>query len=387
MKFFPRHPLVAFALGAFLLLQAAQARADIHIGVILSLTGPGASLGLPEEQAIRLWPTEIAGQKLRLTVLNDNTDSTMAAQQASKLINEEKVDVIIGSSLTPPSLAIVEAAGQARVPVVSLGGGSAIVVPQEGVRKWAFKLASTEAISARLVLDHLVAHGGKTIGTIGIATSYGEGFLKATEAATAAKGVKLVGVEKYNQTDQSVTAQVVKLMAANPDAIFIFSAGTAGALPHIELVKRNYKGTIYQTQGVANADFLRVGGKDLEGGYMTVSPVLVAEQLPASNPVKKVALDFIQRYEGKHGPGTRSLFGASAWDALLMIQAASTEALKKTKPGTPEFRSALRDGLENLHDFVGSLAVFNMSDKDHNGVDASSQVMVRIKGGKWELVP
>ena len=248
-------------------------------------------------------------------------------------------------------------------------------------------LSPTEPISVGMVLDHLVKQGGKTMATIGIATSYGDGFLKATEASAPAKGIKLVGSEKYSQTDQSVTAQIVKLMAANPDAVYIFSAGTPGALPHIELVKRGYKGAIYQTQGVANNDFLRVGGKDLEGGYMTVAPVLVAEQLADANPVKKVALGFVDRFEAKNGPGSRSLFAATAWDALLMIQAASAEALKKARPGTPEFRAGLRDGLENLRDFVGAQGVFNMSEKDHNGVDARSQVMVRIEGGKWKLQP
>ena len=379
--------LATWLLTPVLLLQTGIAAAEIHVGVIVSLTGPGASLGIPEEQAVRLWPGEIAGEKVRFTVLNDNTDSTTAAKHTSKLIDEEKVDVIIGASLTPPSMAVVETAGQARVPMVSLAGGSAIVVPQEGPRKWAFKLSPTEAIAAGLVIDHLVKRGGKTLATIGITTSYGEGFLKATEAIAPAKGVKLVGAEKYAQTDQSVTAQVIKLAAASPDAVYIFSAGTPGALPHIELVKRGYKGTIYQTQGVANNDFLRVGGKDLEGGYMTVAPVLVAEQLPDSNPVKKVAVNFVERFENKHGPGSRSLFAATAWDALLMIQAASTEALKKARPGTAEFRSGLRDGLENLRDFVGTQGVFNMTDKDHNGVDARSQVLVKIEGGKWLLQP
>ncbi len=374
-------PGVAAATLAF----GPAARAEIHIGVVLSLTGPGASLGIPEENALKLWTGDLAGEKVRFTVLNDNTDSTTAAKNTQKLITEEKVDLILGSSLTPPSLAVVESAGQAGVPVISLAGGGAIVLPQDGPRKWAFKLSPTELISTNMVIDHVLKNKGKTIATIGVANSYGDGFLKVTEQVAAAKGVKIVASEKYAPTDQSVTAQIVKIVAANPDAVFIHSAGTPGALPQIELAKRGYKGPVYQTQGVANNDFLRVGGKDLEGGYMTVAPVLVAEQLADSNPVKKPAVDFVQRFEGKYGPGTRSLFAATMWDALLIVQQAAAQSLKKAKPGTPEFRTALRDAIEGTKEFVGSQGVFNMSPADHNGVDQRSQVMVRIEGGTWKL--
>ena len=379
----PRRTLAALALA----LAAPVALAEIHIGVTLSTTGPGASLGIPAEQALKMWPAEIAGEKVRFTILNDTTDSTVATKNAQRLITEDKVDIIIGSSVTPTSLAVVETAGSAQVPVISLAGGGAIVLPQDGPRRWAFKLSPTEAISIGLVFDHLQKMKGKTIATIGISTSYGEGFLKATEALAAQRGVRILASERYNQTDPSVTAQVLKLMAANPDAIYIFAAGTPGALPQIELARRGYKGLVYQTQGVANNDFLRVGGKDLEGGYMTVAPVLVADQLPDSNPMKKAALDFVQRFEARQGPNSRSLFAATAWDALLIIQQAAREALKKAKPGTPEFRTALRDAIEGLRDFVGSEGVYNMSTSDHNGVDSRSQVMVKIENGGWKLQP
>jgi branched-chain amino acid transport system substrate-binding protein len=384
----PGRGLPRLALALALVASAPLALAEIHIGVILSMTGPAASLGIPEEQAIKLWPGEIAGEKVRFTILNDGSDTTTATKNAQRLINEEKIDLIVGASVTPTSLAVVEIAGNAQVPVISLAGGGAIVLPQDGPRKWAFKLSPTEPISIGLVLDHLQKHGkGKSVATIGIATSYGDGFLKAFEAIAAQRGFKVVANEKYNQTDPSVTAQVLKIVAANPDAVYIFAAGTPGALPQIELAQRGYKGLVYQTQGVANNDFLRVGGKSLEGGYMTVAPVLVAEQLPDANPVKKAAIDFVQRFEKAQGPGARSLFAATAWDALLIVQQASREALKKGKPGTPAFRAALRDAIEGLHDFVGSEGVYTMSTADHNGVDARSQVMVKIENGAWKLQP
>lgn len=381
-------PTTVRRLSAALSLAAlcAPALADLHIGVILSTTGPGASLGIPAENTVKLWPTEIGGHKVRLTVLNDNTDPTTASKNAAKLVSEDQVDVIVGPSLTPPSLAAVEVAAQGRTPIISLAGGGAIVEPQDGPRRWAFKMSPPEAIAVNLVLDHMVRNQAKTVAAIAIATSYGEGYIKALERLAPAKGIKVVGVERYNQTDQTVTSQILKLTATQPDAVYIFSAGTPGALPQIELNRRNYKGRVYQTQGVANADFLRVGGKEVEGAYMTVGPVLVAEQLPDTSPMKKPAMDYVARYEARHGAGSRSLFGASAWTAMMWLDTAVPQAAKKAAPGTAEFRAALRDALEGLKGTVTPEAVYTMSDKDHNGVDERAQVMVRIEAGTWKLV-
>ena len=379
------HRALAALAASAALFAAAPARADLHIGVILSLTGPAASLGIPAENSVKLWPAEIGGQKVKVTVLNDNSDPTTAAKNATKLITEDGVDVIVGPSITPTSLTVVELAGQNKVPMISLAGGGAIVLPQEGPRKWSFKLSPTEPISVNMVLDHLLANKGKSVATIGLANSYGEGFLKVLQSAAAAKGVAVVATEKYGQADASVTAQILKIVSANPDAVYIFSAGTPGALPQIELANRGYKGLVYQTQGVANADFLRVGGKSLDGAYMTVAPVLVAEQLPDTNASKKAALDYVKRYEGQYGAGSRSLFGATAWSAMTLLNVAVPQAAKKAKPGSPEFRVALRDALEGLKEIVTPEAVLNMSESDHNGVDARSQVMVRIEGGQWKL--
>jgi len=316
----------SIAVGAALMVTSA-AWADIHVGVILSLTGPGASLGIPEEKVIQLWPGELGGQKVKFTVLNDNSDTSTAAKNTLRLITEDKVDLIIGSSLTPTSLAVVETAGAEKVPVISLAGGGAIVLPQEGVRRWAFKLSPTEAISTERVMDHMVKHKLKTMATISIANSYGDGFLKAVEGIAPGKGIKLTASEKYNAADQSVTAQVLKVLASQPDAVYILSSGTPGALPHIELVQRGFKGHIYQTQGVANADFLRVGGKALEGSYITAAPVLVGDQLPDSSPIKKPAMEFLKKSDAAVGVQNRSLFGATAWDALLIAdQAAQASA-------------------------------------------------------------
>jgi branched-chain amino acid transport system substrate-binding protein len=363
---------------------ASIALAEIHIGVILSTTGPAASLGIPEEQAIKLWPGEIAGEKVRFTVLNDASDTTTATKNAQRLINEDKVDLIIGASVTPTSLAVVEIAGNAQVPVISLAGGGAIVLPQDGPRKWAFKLSPTEPISIGLVLDHLLKNGkGRSVATIGITTSYGEGFLKAFEAAAAQRGFKVVASEKYNQTDPSVTAQALKIVAANPDAVYIFAAGTPGALPQIELATRLQARLpdAGRRQQRPRASAASRPGRLHDGGAGA------GRRAAAGCEPGQEALDFVQRFEKAQGPGSRSLFAATAWDALLIVQNASRDALKKGKPGTPAFRAALRDAIEGLHDFVGSEGVYTMSASDHNGVDARSQVMVKIENGAWKLQP
>lgn len=247
-------------------------------------------------------------------------------------------------------------------------------------------MAAPESLSVGKTIEHMKAANVKTVGIIAVTTSYGEGFLKAFTAQAPAAGIKVVATERIGAQDVSATSQALKVMGANPDAVYIFSFGTPGATPHLELVKRGYKGAIYQTHGVANADFLRIGGKEVEGAYMAVAPVLVAEQLPAANPMKKQGVEYVTQYESKYGPNTRSQFGSTAWTALNWLQATVPVAAKKAQPGTPEFRQALRDALEGMSEVVSPEGVFNMNPGNHNGLDARSQVMVRIEGGKWKLV-
>ncbi len=380
MKSIHKLAIVAMAVAFSL-----SAEADINIGVMLSTTGPGASLGIPEQNSVKLWPTEIAGEKLRVTILNDESDTTTAAKNANRLISENNVDVVVGPSLTPTSLSALDIIARANTPMISLAGGGAIIDPPEGPRRWAFRMAPPESIAVSLVLEHMVAHGVKKVGVVALATSFGEGYTKTLERLAPGKGITVVAVERYNQNDTTVTAQTLRLLAAQPDAVYIMSSGTPGALPQIELSKRGFKGPVYQTQGVANNDFLRIGGKDLEGGYMTVGPVLVAEQLPDSSALKAPASGFVKRYESVYGAGSRSLFAASAWTAVMWLEAAVPQALKKGKPGTPEFRAALRDALESMKDVVTPEAIYTMSPTNHNGADQRSQVMVRIVDGAWKL--
>jgi branched-chain amino acid transport system substrate-binding protein len=376
----------AAVIASLSMLFGSPAHADITVGVILSLTGPGASLGSPANETVKLWPHEVAGQKLNVIVLDDGSDPTRATIAARKLVTEDHVDILVGSSITPPSIAVMNVAGETSTALFSLAGGGAIIDPPTGPRHWAFKLSPPESIAVALAADDMKRRKVSTIGILAFANSYGDGFSKAMQAQAAGKGLTVVGVEQYSQTDQSTVGQVAKLMAAKPDAIYVAAAGTPGALPELDLAARGYKGFIYQTQGVANQDFLRVGGKALEGTFVTLSPMMVAEQLAPGNPVRNVAVDFVKRYEAQNGPDSRSPFAATAWDFMLVLQSVAPHALDVAKPGTAEFRSALRDGIESLKGFVAAEGIVNMTPNDHNGVDQSCQVLVRVEGGTWKLV-
>jgi len=377
--------MVAFASVALVMVRVAYA--DINVGVTLSATGPAASLGIPEKNTFEMIgsPT-IGGQKLRFIVLDDKSDTTEAVKNTRKLITEDKVDVIVGSTVTPNSLAMRDVAVEAETPMISMAASAAIILPTDPRTKWVFKTPQNDSLMSDAIAVHMRANGVRTMGFIGFADAYGDSWLAETKRSAQTAGLKIVAEEKYNRSDPSVTGQVLKLLAAQPDAVLIAGAGTPAATPHKELVTRGYKGRIYQTHGVANADFLRVVGADGNGAVLPAGPLLVYEQLPDSNPVKKSAADYVKAYEAKYGAGSRTTFGGHAWDAYVLLQHAIPDALKKGQPGTKEFRAALRDALEATREVAASNGVFSMGATDHNGMDNRARVIVRIENGKWVMV-
>lgn len=364
---------------------ATAAQADINVGVVVSATGPAASLGIPEKNTLALMPTTIGGEKINYIVLDDASDTTTAVKNMRKLVSEDKVDVVIGSTISPNSLAMIDVAAESQTPMISMAASSRIVEPVDEKRRWVFKTPQNDAQMSTAIVEHMTDNGVKTVGFIGFADAYGEGWFEQFKSVAEARGLKIVANERFNRTDTSVTGQVLKLMSARPDAMFVAGSGTPAALPQKALVERGWKGKVYQTHGVANNDFLRVCGKDCEGTFLPAGPVLVADQLPADNPVKKSAMEYIAKYEAAHGKGSVSTFGAHAWDAGVLMQAAVPEALKKAKPGTAEFRAAMRDALEGLKEVAGAHGIFNMSPTDHLGLDQRARVMVQIQGGAWKL--
>ena len=382
MKRIAKLGLVAAALAAVW----GTAMADITVGVVVSATGPAASLGIPEKNTVALMPQTMGGQKVNYVILDDASDTTAAVSNTRKLISENKADIIIGSSTTPNSLAMIDVVSESKTPMITLGASARIIEPMDDKKKWVFKVPQNDSMMAGAIADHMAKSGVKTVGFIGFNDAYGEGWLQEFKKATEAKGIKLVATEAFSRTDTSVTGQALKIMGAKPDAVLVAGSGTPAALPEKTLKERGYKGKYYQTHGVANADFLRVGGKDVEGTLLPAGPVLVAHQLPEAHPVKKASVAYVEAYEAKYGKGSAATFGAHTWDAGKVVEAAVPLALKKAQPGTPEFRAALRDALEQTSGVAGAHGVFTMSPTDHLGIQ-HGVVMVKIENGTWKYQP
>ena len=287
---------------------------DIKVGVTVSATGPAASLGIPERNTFALMPQTIGGKKVQYIVLDDASDTTTAVKNTRKLITEDKVDVIVGSTITPNSLAMIDVVAETETPMISMAASARIVDPVDAKRRWVFKTPQNDQQMAFVIVSHMLGQGVKSAGFIGFADAYGEGWWNEFSKLAETRGIKVVANERYQRNDTSVTGQVLKLISARPDAILIAGSGTPAALPQKTLKERGYAGKIYQTHGVANNDFLRVCGKDCEGTFLPAGPVLVSDQLPNDHPVKKSAIAYVEAYEKAHGKGSVSTFGAHAWD-------------------------------------------------------------------------
>ena len=361
------------------LVVSAAALADINVGVVLSLTGPGSGLGIPMQKQLALFPKEIAGEKVNLIILDDASDPAKGVSNTRRLITEDKVDVVFGSVLTPVAAAMAPVTAENKVLQIA---ASPVGVPP-GQDHWLFRLPQGNDVMAHAVFEHMKKQGVKTIGFIGYTDAYGELWLKAAQAEAERNGMKIVAVERFARTDTSVTAQALKLASANPDAMLVVATGSGAAMPEKAIVERGYKGKIYQTHAAATPDLVRIGGKDVEGTFVVSGPAVVAEQLPESHPSKKTAIDFVSKYEKANGAGSRNQFAAHAYDFQLVMEKIVPVALKKAKPGTPEFRAALRDAMEGMGRTVFSHGVMNWTKDDHWGYTNETGVMLQVKDGKF----
>ena len=372
--------------GFFLILALVSiaAHAQITIGVNLSATGPAASLGIPEQNTILLGPSVMSGQKVRYIILDDASDPTTAVQNVTRLTQQYKVDVLLGPSTSSAALAVIEVVAESHTPMIAAATASAIVSPMDANRYWVFKTPPLDEIEAGPVIRNMLTVGVKTVSVIASDDAYGEAKIKGYLTLTGPAGIKTISIEKFAINATSALPQVLHVMHDNPDAVYIAAAGTAALTPHITLVKQGYKGRIYESAAAANDDFLRLGGTFVEGSYMVTPPVPIASQLPDGYPTKKAGVAFAKAYAAKYGhqPPT---FAGTIWDALMIVQAAIPEALKKAQPGTPEFREALRTGIENTKGFRGAGSVYTMSPTDHCGVNKYGAVLMRIKNGEWKL--
>jgi branched-chain amino acid transport system substrate-binding protein len=375
-----------FAALALAAITSCAAHAQMKVGVIASATGPTAAVGIPQKNSAALLPKKIGPIDIEYTVLDDASDSTQTVMLVKKLLVEQKVDAIIGPSGSPNSMAALQFIAEAKTPMLAPVGTTAVVLPMDEQKRWVFKTTQNDGLICEALVAHMVKTGVKTAGFIGFGDAYGESWFRVFAPMIDKAGIKLVANERFQRTDQSVIGQVTKIVAANPDAVLVGAAGGPTVLPHTTLVERGYTGRIYQTHGAATPDFVRLGGKAVDGAVMAASLMLVLDQVSDANPAKKTATDYIAAYEKIYGtkPAT---FGANVFDAGLLLQRAVPEAAKKGKPGTEEFRVALRDALEATRELVGTQGVYNMTPQDHAGFDKRGRELMTLTNGAWKLIP
>ncbi len=332
---------------------------------------------------IKLWPTSIGEHKLRVVVLDDATDPGKGVNNAKRLVSEDKVDVIVGSGATPVAVAIAQVANDALTPQLALSPAPLTA----GMDKWVFRIPHHNGVMANAMVRHMKANGVKTVGFIGYTDAYGESWLTELKTRAESAGISMVAVERFARTDSSVTAQALKLTSAQPDAVVVVASGSGAAMPQLALVDRGYKGKVYQTHGAATRDLIRVGGKSVEGAFVSTPTMVVAEQLPAAHPLRAVGLKFMQAYEKVNGAGSGNALAAHGYDAFLVLEKAFPVALQKAKPGTPEFRAALRDALENMPPVTVTGGVLDYSAKDHWGYPEDSGIIMKVVNGDWKFEP
>ena len=388
-RFFPSRAELGWALVSVLLalfVLASAAEAQMKVGVLSSATGPTAVVGIPQKNTAALLPRKIGNIEIEYTVLDDASDSSQTVALIKKLLVEQQVDAVIGPSGSPNSMAALQFIAEAKTPMLAPVGATSVILPMDDQKRWVFKTTQNDALICEALVAHMVKVGVKTVGFIGFADAYGEGWYRVFAAMAEKAGIKITANERFQRTGQSVVGQAVKIIAANPDAVLVGAAGGPTVLPQATLVERGYRGQVYQTHGAATPDFIRLGGKNVEGTVMAASLMLVLDQVPDSNPSKKVAADYIAAYEKVYGakPAT---FGANVFDAGLLLQRAVPEAAKKAKPGTAEFRSALRDALESTKELVGTQGVYTMTPQDHSGFDRRGRELMTLKNGAWQLLP
>ncbi|MEO8022710.1 ABC transporter substrate-binding protein [Polaromonas sp.] len=375
--------IVKIGIAATCVLAATISQAEIVIGASFSITGPAAAIGIAPKNTMQLFPETIAGEKVRIVVLDDATDSTLAVKNAQRLLLDEKVDVIFGSTASPPALAIAEFARANSV--VQLA--AAPIVLAEGKDAFTFRLPQGIALMAEGSIDEMKKAGVKTLGFLGYSDAYGESWLQELTKFGAAAGIKVTAVERFGRNDSSVTAQALKVLSANPDAVMIVASGSGAVMPQKAIVERGYKGKLWQTYSAVAPDLIKLGGKDVEGTLGFSGPAVSPSELLDSHPSKKVAMEFIALYEGKFGAGSYNQFAANVWGGKLLLEKAILIALKKARPGTPEFRLALRDAIENVGEVVVPQGVLKYTEKDHFGFDGRARFLLAVKNGVWKRVP
>lgn len=363
----------------------ATAQAQMKVGVISSATGPGALIGIPQRNSVPLLPTKIGNTSIEYFSVDDASDPNATVTAVKKFITEEKVDAIIGPTGSPNAMAALGFIAEAEVPLLAPVGTIAIVLPMDEKRRWVFKTTQNDELIASALVKHMVKHGVKTLGFIGTGDTYGETWYKVMSELVAQNDIKIIASERFKRPDTSVTGQALRLLSAKPDAVLVGAPGGPAVLPQTTLFDMNYKGTIYQTHGAAMNEFLKLGGKKVEGTVLAASLMLVLDEITNTHPSKQIATDYIAAYKKLYN-NVPATFGANLYDAGILLQHAVPEAIKKAAPGTREFRLALRDALEQTKNLPGTQGVYNMTPEDHSGFDERGVELITVKDGNWALV-
>jgi len=368
---------------------AGVAQAQITVGFVTSQSGPGSSIGVLYDRGMKAaaeYAMSVGAEKIKLIQLDDGSDPSTATRNARKLVEENKVDLLIGTATAPSSIAMVAVANELKVPMISI---SPITVPAtEAGDRWAIAMPQPPSLMVKVVVDRMKRDGIKNFAYIGFSDAWGDLVYNGAQKPAEADGLKVLTNERYARTDTSVTGQVLKMMATKPDAVLLGGSATQGALPPLALAERGYKGPLYGTPALLNADFIRVGGKAVEGVVVSAGPVIVAEQLPDQHFSKKISMDFRAAYQKANGVATTDGFSAYSFDAwLVFLDAAKRAMAGGAKPGTPEFRTALKNAMFTTKDLVGTHAVYNFKPGESYGVDERSLVLVRLEGGQWKYQP
>jgi len=365
------------------------ARAEITVGFVTSQSGPGSSIGVLYDRGIKAaaeYASAVGAEKIKLIQLDDGSDPSAATRNARKLVEENKVDLLIGTATAPSSIAMVAVANELKVPMISI---SPITVPAaDSGDRWAIAMPQPPSLMVKVTVDRMKRNGVKNFAYIGFSDAWGDLVYNGAQKPAEAAGMKILTNERYARTDTSVTGQVLKILATKPDAVLLGGSATQGALPPLALAERGYKGPLYGTPSLLNADFIRVGGKAVEGVQVSAGPVIVAEQLPDSHFSKKISMAFREAYQKANGMPTTDGFSAYSFDAWLVFLDAAKRAMEAgAKPGTPEFRTALKNAMFTTKDLAGTHAIYNFKPGDSYGVDDRALVMVRLVNGQWKYEP
>jgi branched-chain amino acid transport system substrate-binding protein len=376
--------LFAFVLAALLAVPGTAAAQDVYkIGAIFSITGPGSSLGIPERDTAAMLETEInarggikgpdgKARPVKIVIYDDASDETKAVLAAKKLIDEDKVIAIVGTTLSGTSLAILDTVQKAEVPLVSCAAAAKIVEPA-AERKWVFKTPQSDALIVGALVDHLKAKGLTRVGWLNVDYAFGQLGWLAFEKAAQKAGLTIVANEKFGQKDVDITAQLTRVKVANPQAVIVWSIPPSASIATKNFADLGLKMPLFQSHGVGNKRYIDLAGPGANGVVFPAGKLLVAEHLADQDPQKPVLLAYAKDFEAKFGP--RNTFGGHAWDAVKLVAAAIEKA------GAD--RARVRAALEQTKNFVGITGVFDFSPTDHNGLDLRAVTMIQIMDGQW----